>query len=130
MLAAAGCAGARFTCQQGYVRREAFAGDDVCVEPWARDQAHAENIPANARIEPVRRRQTGISPDRPPPREAARRRPPSGRFLLPGGILAGQAGHGRRPRDAGHVGRVRSNDRGGEIPTAHRRRCIRPPFRT
>ncbi len=31
------------TCRQGYVWREAFAGDTVCVTPYERTQAQQEN---------------------------------------------------------------------------------------
>jgi hypothetical protein len=34
---------------QGYVWREAFQGDDVCVTPERRDQVREENRVANSR---------------------------------------------------------------------------------
>jgi hypothetical protein len=37
------------TCRQGYVWREAFAGDHVCVSPAIRDQSAQDNSQANAR---------------------------------------------------------------------------------
>jgi hypothetical protein len=40
------------TCKQGYVWREAFAGDTVCVTPDRRDQAYVDNAAAEARREP------------------------------------------------------------------------------
>src|SRR5262245_4419248 len=40
------------TCRQGYVWREAFPGDHVCVEPWVRDEAARDNHRASARREP------------------------------------------------------------------------------
>ncbi|MFI2434320.1 hypothetical protein [Streptomyces sp. NPDC018693] len=40
------------TCRQGYVWREARPGDRVCVEPWVRDQARADNAQAAARRQP------------------------------------------------------------------------------
>ena len=39
-------------CKQGYVWREAFGGDYVCVTPRARDQAASDNGQANARKQP------------------------------------------------------------------------------
>lgn len=41
-----------YTCQQGYVWRDAYHGDTVCVTPGERDTAHAENASAGARREP------------------------------------------------------------------------------
>jgi len=38
------------TCRQGFVWREAFAGDHVCVRPWVRSQAAANNAVAPGRI--------------------------------------------------------------------------------
>ena len=40
------------TCRQGYVWRQAFAGDRVCVTPAIRDQAAQDNSQANARRAP------------------------------------------------------------------------------
>lgn len=40
------------TCRQGYVWREAFRGDHVCVTPATRTQAAYDNSQANARVEP------------------------------------------------------------------------------
>ena len=40
------------TCRQGYVWREAYRGDHVCVTPQMRDQAASDNRRANARREP------------------------------------------------------------------------------
>lgn len=40
------------TCRQGYVWREAFAGDHVCVTPETRAQASQDNGQASARREP------------------------------------------------------------------------------
>ena len=40
------------TCLPGYVWREAFSGDYVCVEPWSRDQAAADNAAAGERVDP------------------------------------------------------------------------------
>jgi hypothetical protein len=40
------------TCKQGFVWREAFAGDHVCVTPETRTQAAADNAQAAARREP------------------------------------------------------------------------------
>ncbi len=31
------------TCRQGYVWREAYQGDHVCVRPWVRAQARRDN---------------------------------------------------------------------------------------
>lgn len=49
--AAAGAAGAYGpdTCRQGYVWREAYAGDHVCVTPAVREQAARDNRMANSR---------------------------------------------------------------------------------
>ena len=41
-----------YTCQQGFVWREAYNGDTVCVSPADRDTARAENAQAAARREP------------------------------------------------------------------------------
>jgi hypothetical protein len=38
------------TCRQGFVWREAFAGDHVCVRPWVRSQTAANNAAAPSRI--------------------------------------------------------------------------------
>lgn len=38
------------TCRQGFVWREAFRGDHVCVRPWVRDQTAADNAAAPSRI--------------------------------------------------------------------------------
>jgi hypothetical protein len=40
------------TCASGYVWREAFPGDLVCVDPSQRDQAAADNAAAPARVDP------------------------------------------------------------------------------
>ena len=40
------------TCRSGYVWREAFQGDTVCVKPGQRDQAAADNAAAASRIDP------------------------------------------------------------------------------
>ena len=42
------------TCVQGYVWREAFAGDDVCVTPDIRTLAALDNQQAGARRNPAR----------------------------------------------------------------------------
>lgn len=39
-------------CRQGYVWREAYPGDVVCVEPSQRDQAAADNAAAATRVDP------------------------------------------------------------------------------
>jgi len=41
-------------CKQGYVWREAFAGDHVCVTPQVRQQAADDNRQAGARLDPAR----------------------------------------------------------------------------
>ena len=38
------------TCKQGYVWREAFNGDAVCVTPDIRDQTLADNAAAASRV--------------------------------------------------------------------------------
>jgi len=40
------------TCAQGYVWREAYAGDHVCVSPRSRAQAADDNAQASSRIQP------------------------------------------------------------------------------
>jgi hypothetical protein len=40
------------TCRSGYVWREAYPGDTVCVEPDQRDQAAADNAAAASRVDP------------------------------------------------------------------------------
>src|SRR5450759_4455935 len=40
------------TCQSGLVWREAFQGDHVCVRPWVRAKAAADNDAAPYRIYP------------------------------------------------------------------------------
>jgi hypothetical protein len=40
------------TCEQGFVWREAFPGDHVCVRPEVRAQTAADNAEANARRQP------------------------------------------------------------------------------
>lgn len=40
------------SCLPGYVWREAFAGDSVCVEPWSREQAAADNALMSSRADP------------------------------------------------------------------------------
>ncbi|HJV62992.1 MAG TPA: hypothetical protein VJ743_18735, partial [Albitalea sp.] len=39
-------------CVEGYVWREAYAGDVVCVDPPRRDAVHTENAMAAQRVEP------------------------------------------------------------------------------
>jgi hypothetical protein len=39
-------------CRSGFVWREAYPGDFVCVEPSQRDQARADNAAAISRIDP------------------------------------------------------------------------------
>jgi hypothetical protein len=34
------------TCREGYVWREAFPGDHVCVRPWVRERAARDNARA------------------------------------------------------------------------------------
>jgi len=43
---------AQDTCRQGFVWREAFPGDHVCVTPRTRDQAAQDNSQADARRQP------------------------------------------------------------------------------
>jgi hypothetical protein len=38
------------TCPQGFVWREAFSGDHVCVTPASRDQARSDNSQAAVRV--------------------------------------------------------------------------------
>jgi translation initiation factor IF-1 len=40
------------TCKSGFVWREAYPGDFVCVEPSQRDQAAADNAAASSRVNP------------------------------------------------------------------------------
>jgi hypothetical protein len=40
----------KFTCLQGFVWREAFNGDTVCVTPATRAQAAADNAAAAQRV--------------------------------------------------------------------------------
>ena len=40
------------TCMQGYVWREAYEGDHVCVSPDSRTQAASDNAQAGARVQP------------------------------------------------------------------------------
>jgi hypothetical protein len=40
------------TCKSGFVWRDAFPGDAVCVSPDERDQAHADNAAGPSRIAP------------------------------------------------------------------------------
>jgi hypothetical protein len=40
------------TCRQGYVWREAFAGDHACVRWWQRAQAESDNAMGPARVYP------------------------------------------------------------------------------
>jgi hypothetical protein len=40
------------TCASGYVWRDAFAGDHVCVTPASRDQAASDNAAAPSRVNP------------------------------------------------------------------------------
>ncbi len=42
----------RATCRQGYVWREAYAGDVTCVPPSSRTQARADNAAAPYRVDP------------------------------------------------------------------------------
>ncbi len=44
--------GGAVTCRQGYVWREAFPGDFVCVTPETRAQAAFDNSQADARRDP------------------------------------------------------------------------------
>jgi hypothetical protein len=39
-------------CRTGYVWREAYSGDYVCVDPSQRDQAAADNAAAASRVDP------------------------------------------------------------------------------
>lgn len=41
------------TCKQGYVWREAYANDVVCVVPGSRQQAAADNAAASRRVVPA-----------------------------------------------------------------------------
>ncbi len=50
--AAQSCAYGPGTCASGYVWREAFPGDLVCVDPSQRDQAAADNAAAPSRVDP------------------------------------------------------------------------------
>src|SRR5437899_8619973 len=43
---------AQDTCRSGYVWREAFPGDHVCVSPQTRTQAAQDNSQASARRQP------------------------------------------------------------------------------
>ncbi|MBJ7341886.1 MAG: hypothetical protein JHC64_29620, partial [Mycolicibacterium sp.] len=49
------------TCKQGFVWRDAWGGDQVCVVPAVRDQAATDNAAAASR------RQTSAPPPAPPP---------------------------------------------------------------
>lgn len=40
------------TCAQGYVWRDAFAGDHICVTPASRNQAASDNAAAASRVDP------------------------------------------------------------------------------
>jgi len=40
------------TCAQGYVWRDAFPGDHVCVTTGSRDQAASDNAAAPGRVDP------------------------------------------------------------------------------
>jgi hypothetical protein len=51
--AAQGCPYGANTCASGYVWREAFAGDVVCVVPSQRDQAASDNASAASRVDPA-----------------------------------------------------------------------------
>lgn len=42
----------RYTCKSGYVWREAYQGDVVCVTPQTRSQAAYDNSQASYRIQP------------------------------------------------------------------------------
>ena len=46
------CPYGAFTCADGYVWREAFPGDIVCVEPWVRDQMAYDNANQAGRVAP------------------------------------------------------------------------------
>ncbi len=37
------------TCRNGFVSREAFPGDHVCVRPWVRDRAARDNYRTSGR---------------------------------------------------------------------------------
>jgi hypothetical protein len=50
--AAGSCAYGPATCAQGYVWREAYFGDRVCVTPDQRDQAAYDNAQAPYRVDP------------------------------------------------------------------------------
>lgn len=50
--AAQTCHHGAFTCASGYVWREAFPGDVVCVEPWVRDQMASDNASQAGRYDP------------------------------------------------------------------------------
>jgi hypothetical protein len=49
--AAQGCPYGANTCASGYVWREAYAGDVVCVDPSQRDQAASDNANAAYRVD-------------------------------------------------------------------------------
>jgi hypothetical protein len=51
-MAIAQTAAAQDTCRSGYVWREAFSGDHVCVTPQTRAQAAHDNSEASARRQP------------------------------------------------------------------------------
>lgn len=51
--AAQGCPYGANTCASGYVWREAYAGDVVCVYPSQRSQAAADNAAAASRVDPA-----------------------------------------------------------------------------
>src|SRR6185295_7323942 len=52
-IAAAVCDYGPDTCKQGYVWRDAFAGDHVCVTGATREQAAADNAQASQRRSPT-----------------------------------------------------------------------------
>ena len=53
IVAQANCAYGPNTCVQGFVWREAFGGDVVCVTPEVRNQTRADNAQAAARRSPT-----------------------------------------------------------------------------
>jgi hypothetical protein len=51
--AAQGCPYGANTCASGYVWRNAYDGDTVCVDPSQRDQAAADNASGASRVDPA-----------------------------------------------------------------------------
>jgi hypothetical protein len=51
--AAQGCPYVANTCASGYVWREAYPGDVVCVYPSQRSQAASDNAAAASRVDPA-----------------------------------------------------------------------------